>query len=435
MERHAEVIFEICSHGPAVVEALSPDLVRYPEGNSDALDIRIGGLSTYILNFPRTNHYIDAFSGEGGWHADMSSRGFVGQRMDIRDGDLFDITSNAGIATTFKMVLSIIENGMLGGGPPCDMFTFAARKHNKRSNANPEGNLDHSKTVKANKLAAVWCSAIKIAACRGAFCWTEQPTNSLLFAMKCFEELRSWLLLKLGMAWYATSFLMGCYGWKSPKRTTLQGTHPHIKLIHRKKLPTGVATERLTKSYMKDGKRKTDGIKPIMRQSQEYTKEFCTHVSLTVLLVFAKLPSELQQRIVPKLPDFTSKDVKEAIEVLKSPCPSVLIRKAPIQGSTIGTALSRAAAKRVATQRTKKAARPFRKLDSANSSAGPVNRASSSSVSASTSAESVNPASSLIVPAANPIAKRPNKVGLLDEYFKVQNASEEKCQSSRKENS
>ena len=74
----------------------------------------------------------------------MSSRGFVGQRMDIRDGYLFDITSNAGIATTFKMVLSIIENGMLGGGPPCDMFTFAARKHNKRSNANLEGNLDLS---------------------------------------------------------------------------------------------------------------------------------------------------------------------------------------------------------------------------------------------------------------------------------------------------
>ena len=52
MDRHAEVIFEICSYGPDVVEALSPDLVRYPEGNPDARDIRIGGLST-LMHFLR----------------------------------------------------------------------------------------------------------------------------------------------------------------------------------------------------------------------------------------------------------------------------------------------------------------------------------------------------------------------------------------------
>ena len=91
---------------------------------------------------------------------------------------------------------------------------------------------------------------------------------------------------------------MGAYGACSPKSIVLVGTFHGSVYMVRNIIPSGMATERLTWC---DEHGKVHGKKSLMSKSQAYPLGFAEHMSLAFIVVWSRLPLEMQVKFVPNL--------------------------------------------------------------------------------------------------------------------------------------
>ena len=57
----------------------------------------------------------------------MQKASFIGVPVDVRRGAGMDLNSPAGMALAVLLLLSIVQGGLIGGGPPCSSFVWISR--------------------------------------------------------------------------------------------------------------------------------------------------------------------------------------------------------------------------------------------------------------------------------------------------------------------
>lgn len=149
----------------------------------------------------------EIFRGTGNWTAVHSARALVchdGFDVDGRRMRISDLAS----ASTFRELVALASRRVVRdwhAGVPCPSFG-TLRKPQVRSNAQPFGfNPDDPYTFYHNMLARRTCMILTIALVSGSFISVEQPQNSRLFRLHCYQ-----VLLKLGCV--ISHFAFCCFG-------------------------------------------------------------------------------------------------------------------------------------------------------------------------------------------------------------------------------
>ena len=136
------------------------------------------------------------------------------------------VLTPAGVCVLLSTAMCIRPGGVLWAAPPCSSWVWISRSSTGR------GEQIHgsgSETVTAqNALVERLVLALEICASRGVAWIIEQPSSSLMWeypAMRACLQRHAAAEVRLDM---------GAYGADSPKPTTLMGTAPYLRVLHRR---------------------------------------------------------------------------------------------------------------------------------------------------------------------------------------------------------
>lgn len=158
---------------------------------------------------------LDLFAGKGNAGALFQRSGKCAVAYDILLDASHDILTKSGFTIALRLVLSLKSGALLLCGIPCSLFVYMSSSVHKRSSKGPQGDESIDVVRAANAIASNAVELCRIASCRHVLCIVEQPLNSVMFSLQCFEQ------IVYSDSWFSIVTYMGCFGHALSKPTRL----------------------------------------------------------------------------------------------------------------------------------------------------------------------------------------------------------------------
>lgn len=256
-----------------------------------------------VSSGPRDLDVLDCFSGGRSIYSAFGSEGCRGQYFEIEDrGDRNDLTSVWGFITAVKDVLSVKENGLMAGGPPCGPWIWINAATHCRKKCAVFGDTTKKYVQASNTLVCRWAMLLLLAGVRCIYTISEQPSSSLMPRYDYIKYVKTILYTVLGCPWLEVPFYMGAHGHFSLKPTKCWGTAIWGQQLKRK--VSKAKREALRKSgkgmvklsTSSSGKKQVTGGK-LLKKSAEYPRLFGKRVAKLHLKHIAENAGELRKAV------------------------------------------------------------------------------------------------------------------------------------------
>ncbi|CAL1162909.1 unnamed protein product [Cladocopium goreaui] len=216
-------------------------------------------------------------------------------RKPACNGNPLDLLSPAGMALLMAAILQgKDEKLVVAFGLVCSSFVMISRGSTHRHFFLPEGDLTAQSVKAGNCLAARTFLLMQLIAAKGGVWVLEQPSSSIVFRMKRFQE----LLGKQRV--FKQSFWMRGFGSKTPKRTTIWSNSSAVRFFTTSKKARKVVGRKFADTYMDSKGRKRFKGNGNLQKSQEYPVGFGVRFAQTMKKLRKERSPLLRQCYAPQ---------------------------------------------------------------------------------------------------------------------------------------
>ena len=260
----------------------------------------LGEITEYIEQFDagareRRLDILELFGGVSRIMKTGTKRGHSAASLDtLIGGDHHNLLTKAGFFNTLDHVLSVKENGLIAGGPPCSWWIFMSIAVHKRSEESPGGDISVEGVVKANQIVTNTIVLMAIGRARSVHELLEQPMTSRMPLYPCYKKFIA--DLRRFFTW------MGCFDHAMAKPSILWSDMPCDSLVHKWTVAVAAKHKKKhkgNKAWKRCAEGGVEGTKELTRSSA-YTWSFAR----AVVKVWENTPPTPAMPLVPYMDMF-----------------------------------------------------------------------------------------------------------------------------------
>ena len=241
------------------------------------MDLTAENVQRFVQDIGRVNDFVDYFAGSRRIHSTLTKCGWKGCFYDIQEQRKYmDMSIDVGQAVALILMLSVVAQGLICGGPECSTWIVMSMGHTKR-NTQIEGDVSRSDVRRANACSRFLAVLTQLAELRHVYWWWEQPNGSVFFETAWWKQMQE----QLGRG-APIFFWMQSWGHYVPKPSKVLGSLPGLDRLRKTKPMPAQRAGAPAPSIVKHSKDKRwwSGTKQT-KATQVYPWDFCAAIANT----------------------------------------------------------------------------------------------------------------------------------------------------------